>query len=359
MGELTTSSASGGGREPNAPVRRRRSLLDAAVGPLRRRPLLRFTLHRLAQGVLTLLAASIVIFLGTSVVPGSPATALLGHEANPKAVAAINHRLGYDKPLVQRYFQWLDDAVHGSLGNSAIDIAQGADKSPVWDAIRSPLIDTVILAVTAMILLIPLSMVLGLIAGITSGRWPDQLLSTLTLIFMALPEFVVGAILIAIFFVAFNLLPPVSLLAPGQLPLSAPKTLVMPVLTLLAVSLAWTVRLVRIGTIEVIETDYVQMARLQGIAELKILRRYVLRNALGPTVQIFALSMQYLLGGVIVTETVFNYPGLGRQLVNAVSSHDDTEVQAIALILASIYIVINVLADLIVMLLVPKLRTEA
>jgi peptide/nickel transport system permease protein len=353
-----TSSARGG-PEQSAPAHALRALLVAVGGPFRRHPLLRFTVLRLVQGILTLLAASIVIFIGTSVVPGSPATALLGHEANPKAVAAINRRLGYDKPIVQRYLTWLDDAVHGNLGNSAIDIAQGLEKSPVWSAIRSPLIDTIVLATVTMTLLIPLSMIMGLIAGITSGRWPDQLLSTLTLVFMALPEFVVGAILIAIFFVAFNLLPPVSLLAPDQFPLSAPKTLVMPVLTLLAVSLAWTVRLVRIGTIEVMKTDYVQMARLQGISERRVLRRYVLRNALGPSVQIFALSLQYLLGGVIVTETVFNYPGLGRQLVNAVSSHDDTEVQAIALILAAIYISINVLADLIVMILVPKLRTEA
>ena len=132
----------------------------------------------------------------------------------------------------------------------------------------------------------------------------------------------------------------------------------MPVLTLLAVSVAWTVRLVRVGTIEVLQTDYVQMARLHGIREPKVLRRYVLRNALAPTVQIFALSIQYLFGGVIITETVFNYPGIGAQLVATVQAHDNTEVQAIALILATVYILINILADLLVMLLVPKLRTQ-
>jgi peptide/nickel transport system permease protein len=154
-------------------------------------------------------------------------------------------------------------------------------------------------------------------------------------------------------------LPPVSLLAPGSSPLAHPNILVLPVLTLLAVSVAWTIRLVRVGTIEVLQTDYVQMARLQGISERKVLRRYVLRNSLAPSVQIFALSIQYLFGGVIVTETVFNYPGLGRALVNAVLANDNTQVQAIAMTLATIYILINIIADLIVVLLVPKLRTQA
>lgn len=357
MGGLTSNARDQ--HELSALARVRRALLYFTVGSLRRHPLLRFTLRRVGQGIVTLLAASVVIFVGTSVVPGSPATALLGHQANPKAIAAIDHRLGYDKPIVQRYFQWLDNAVQGNLGNSAIEVAQGADNSPVWAAIRSPFIDTIILALITMLLLMPLSLLIGLVAGITAGRWPDQVFSTATLIFLALPEFVVGAILIAIFFVWLDVLPPVSLLAPGKLPFSDPKALVMPVLTLLAVSLAWTVRMIRIGTISVLRTDYVQMARLQGISERRVLRRYVLRNALAPSVQVFALSMQYLLGGVIVTETVFNYPGVGSQLVNAVTSHDDTEVQAIALILAAIYIAINVVADLIVMFLVPKLRTEA
>jgi peptide/nickel transport system permease protein len=162
-----------------------------------------------------------------------------------------------------------------------------------------------------------------------------------------------------VFSVWLSLLPPVSLLAPGASPLAHPKILVLPVLTLLAVSVAWTIRLVRVGTIEVLQTDYVHMARLQGISERKVLRRYVLRNSLAPSVQIFALSIQYLFGGVIVTETVFNYPGLGRELVNAVLAHDNTQVQAIAMILATIYILINIIADLTVVLLVPKLRTQA
>lgn len=320
-------------------------------------PVAGFVFRRTLQGILTLLAASIIIFVGTSTIPGSPATALLGRNANPQAVAQINHTLGFDKPLATRYLNWLGNAVHGNLGNSAVDVAQGEPTAPIWPIIRSPLANTTVLAGVAIIFLIPLSLILGVLSGVEAGRWADWAISTLTLCAIALPEFVVGAVLIAVFFTGLHLLPPLSLLAPGANPLAHPNVLVLPVLTLLAVSVAWAIRLVRIGTIEVLKTDYVQTARLHGIKERKVLRRYVLRNSLAPSVQVFALSIQYLFGGVIITETVFNYPGIGHQLVEAVTSHDNTEVQAIALILAAIYISINVVADLIVMLLVPKLRT--
>jgi peptide/nickel transport system permease protein len=320
-------------------------------------PVGRFVVRRLAQGVVTLVVVSIVIFLLTSAIPGSPATAILGRNANPQAIAEINHRLGFNKPLAQRYVDWLGNALSGDLGNSAVAIAQGSPTAPVWPIIRSPLADSATLALVTVILLIPLSLLLGVWSGLRAGKWQDHSISTITLILISMPEFVIGALLIAILFVATNLLPPVSLLAPGVFPLIHPNLLVMPVLTLLAVSVAWTVRLVRVGTIEVLQTDYVQLARLHGIRERKVLRRYVLRNALAPSVQIFALSIQYLFGGVIITETVFNYPGIGTQLVQATSNHDNTEVQAIALILAAVYILINIVADLLVMLLVPRLRT--
>jgi peptide/nickel transport system permease protein len=321
-------------------------------------PLVRFVVRRLAIGAVTLLVASIIVFLATSVIPGSPATAVLGRQASPRVVAQIDHRLGYDKPLFERYGTWLGDALRGNLGYSAVAEVQGSH-SPIWPIIRGPLRNTVVLALTTVIFLIPLSLVQGLYAGLHAGRWQDHTISTLTMILMALPEFVVGSLLIVVFSVWIPVLPPVSLLAPGAIPLAHPNILVLPVLTLLAVSVAWTIRLVRVGTIEVLQTDYVQMARLQGISERKVLRRYVLRNSLAPSVQVFALSIQYLFGGVIVTETVFNYPGLGRQLVSAVMAHDNTQVQAIAMVLATIYILINIVADLTVIVLVPKLRTQA
>lgn len=318
----------------------------------------RFILRRVAAGLVTVVAASAIVFLATSVLPGSPASAVLGKNARPAAVARIDKRLGWNQPPLQRYVNWLAHAATGDLGNSSIGISQGAKSAPVWNAIRRPLGNSASLALVTVILLIPLSLLLGVIAGVYFGRGPDHVISTLTLAAVAMPEFVIGSLLIVIFFSALGLLPPVSLLPPGQLPFLHPNLLVLPVLTLLMVSVPWTARLVRTGTIEVLKSDYVETARLRGVPERTVLRRYVLRNALAPSVQIFALSIQYLFGGVIITEAVFNYPGIGQQLVNAVTSHDNTEIQGIALILAVLYIMINIVADLIVVLLVPKLRTQ-
>jgi len=314
-------------------------------------------LQRLVAGVATLIAASILVFLGTAVIPGSPATAILGENANPEAVAKIEHRLGYDKPLASRYLDWLGNAAKGDFGLSAVSVAQNQDK-PVLAMISRPMWNTLCLALTAIALLIPASLLLGVISALKANKWQDHLISTFGLLAASLPEFVVGALLVAVFFVGLDLLPPISLVAPGEQPLSNPKILVLPVLTLVLTLVGWSARLVRSGTIEVLKADYVQMARLNGIREHRVVQRYVLRNSLAPSVQIFALCIQYLFGGVIVTEAVFQYPGIGTALVRAVNSHDNSEVQAIATILAAVYISINIAADVIVIQLVPKLRTQ-
>jgi len=318
-----------------------------------------FLARRTAAGALTLVAASVVVFIGTNVLPGSPGEAALGRLAAPQEVAQIDHRLGWDKPVIQRYETWAWKSLHGDLGNSSIAVAQGATSAPIWPLIRGPLSNTTILALLALAALVPISLVFGTLAGIYNGRWPDHAISTTALIFVAMPEFVTGSLLVVIFFVVLKALPPVSLVSPGASPLTHPTILVLPVLTLLAASVAWTVRLIRAGTVEIARSDFVELPRIHGVPKLRIVRRYILRNSLVPSIQIFALTIQYLFGGVIVTETVFDYPGIGKQLVDAVVSHDNTEVQAIALILAAIYIAINILADLAVILLVPKLRTQA
>ena len=328
------------------------------VPPRGAHPIPRFILRRIAAGVGTLIVASLVVFFATSVLPGSPASAVLGRQATPEAVAEIDHRVGYDRPITTRYFDWLGGAVKGDFGDSALAEVQGLD-SPVQEIIREPARNTIVLALIAVLFLIPISLVGGMIAGSYAGRWQDHAISTLTLVMISMPEFIIGALLVAVFSVGLDVLPPVSLLAPGASPLGDPKILVLPVLTLLCVSIAWTVRLVRVGVVEVQKSDYVQMARMQGIGERRVLSRYVLRNALAPSVQVFALSIQFMFGGVIVTEAVFNYPGLGTQLVSAVQNHDGTQVQAISVLLAVIYIATNIIADLMVVLLVPKLRTQS
>jgi peptide/nickel transport system permease protein len=195
------------------------------------------------------------------------------------------------------------------------------------------------------------------VAAVRAGRAADYAISYTGLVLGALPEFVLGTILILIFFTELNLLPPLALVPPGTSPLLHINALVLPVLTLLSVSVAFSARQVRAGVVQALRQDYVKMARLGGLPERRVLWRYALRNALAPSVQTFAQSLQYLLGGIIVVETLFGYPGIGQLLVQAVSVRDVTEVQGIALVLAAMYIWINILADLAVVFLVPKLRT--
>jgi peptide/nickel transport system permease protein len=173
----------------------------------------------------------------------------------------------------------------------------------------------------------------------------------------ALPEFVTGTILVLIFALHLEILPAVSFLPPGESPLQNPKILVLPVATLLAASLAQTMRMVRAGMVEALRSDYVEMARLNGYDERTVVLRHALRNALAPTVQVFALNIQWLVGGIVVTEYVFGYPGLGQALVNAVAARDIPYVQAAALLVAVVYLALNVVSDLLVVLLIPKLRT--
>jgi peptide/nickel transport system permease protein len=202
-------------------------------------------------------------------------------------------------------------------------------------------------------------MVLGVIAAVRAGKPSDHVISLGSLAVISLPEFVVGSMLVLIFFSWLDVLPSVSLVPPGTSPLDKPEALVLPVLTLLGVTLAASIRMVRAGMLEALRTDYVEMARLNGFAERTVVRRYALRNALAPSVQVFAQNIQYLVGGIIIVEYLFAYPGLGKELVDAVAVRDVREVQSLAIFIAAFYILVNILADLLVIVLVPRLRTAA
>jgi peptide/nickel transport system permease protein len=264
-----------------------------------------------------------------------------------------------DRPASTRYADWLEGFVHGDLGDSAVAQAQGAKHAPIWHLISSPLKNSLILATITALLMIPLSLGLGVLAAVRAARATDHIISLGSLAAISLPEFVIGSLLVAVFFVGLHLLPPVAIVPPGADPLSNPKQLVLPVVTLLLASLAAGIRMVRAGMFEVLQSDYVQAARLNGLAERRVILRYALRNALAPSVQVLAQNLQYLVGGVIVVEAVFAYPGIGSQLVGAVQDRDVTVVQSVAMLIAVVYVLINLVADLIVLLLVPKLREPA
>jgi len=338
------------------------ALLEAPADGWRHRyarhPVATFLLWRVAAGILTLLVVTMVIFAVLQIIPGNVTQIVLGRNATPDRIAAINASLHLNESVPTRYLSFLGGVVTGHFGDSSAALAQGQTLS-VWHAIRTPLGNSLVLAGITTVLFIPLSLFFGMVAALRAGRPTDSILSLTALTLGAMPEFLIGTLLIVIFFAQLNLLPPVSLIPAGQTPLGNPKELVLPVLTLLGVSTAFGSRLLRASMIEVLGEDFVAMARLNGYRERRVVFRYALRNALAPSAQILAQQIQYLIGGIIVVESVFSYPGIGSKLVQAIQVRDTQMVTIIATIIAAIYILINILADLAVVLLVPKLRTRA
>jgi peptide/nickel transport system permease protein len=317
-----------------------------------RHPLLAFVLRRVAVGVGLVLLSSFLVFTATEVLPGDPARKVLGRYASPENLRALRHQLGLDQPFLVRYLHWLNDLLHGDFGHSLTGAQQ-----PVSTLIGGPIGNTLTLAAVALLAMIPIAVVLGVWAGVRAGRPTDHVVSSVTLGFIALPDFVVGSSLILILSIWLGWLPPISLVAPGASPLETPSVLVLPVITIVIVAVGFAVRMVRAGVIEAMQSDYVQMARLNGVAERRVVFKFALRNALAPTVQVLALTLQWLIGGLFIIETVFSYPGIGLGLVQAVTEKNVTYIQAVAVMLATAYIAINILADVLVVLLVPKLRT--
>ena len=327
------------------------------VGARWRHPVLTFMGRRLAAGVATLLVASLLVFAMTALLPGDVASVVLGRNATPQAVTELQDKLGLDRPFLQRYGDWLGGIVTGDLGDSTVSLAQGADSAPVGAKIAEPIRNSAILAGIAFVLFVPLALALGVLTAIKAGRPTDYAISLAALALSALPEFVIATFLIVIFFSQLDLFPPVAGFGPGESPLSHIDSLVLPVLTLLAAAIATGLRMVRAGVVEVMRQDYVTMAELNGFRRRRIVWRYAVRNAMAPSVVVIAQVAAYLVAGIIITENVFNYPGVGRLLVDAVKTRDVSVVQGVAMILAAMYVLLNVLADLLVVFLIPKLRT--
>jgi peptide/nickel transport system permease protein len=317
----------------------------------RSHPLAAFCVRRLAIGVVLLALVSVLVFGATQILPGDAASAILGRSATPAQKEIYRKQLGLDKPLPEQYWRWVSHVARGDLGTS---VANGV---PVTSFISARAGKSLVLALAALLVLLPVSLTLGIVSGIKRDRPIDHAISVTSLALIALPEFVTGTLLIAFIAVTLKWLPPTSIIESGGV-LSNPRLLVLPVLTLCITATPYVVRMVRAGVSEAMGADYVQMARLSGIPERRIIMRHALRNALAPTVQVLALTMQYLIGGIVIVETVFAYPGLGQGLVQAVVARDIPTVQGVAILLAAVYIVINIVADVVVVLLIPKLRTS-
>lgn len=342
--------------EPVAPVPPNASV--SGLQRLRlRHPLAAFVFRRVGAGILTLIVASFLIFLVLQVLPGNVAEVVLGRDATPQRVHEINASLHLNQSVVSRYFSFLGNFVTGHFGDSSAALAQGRHFS-VWQEIHTPLFNSLVLALITVAIFVPVSLILATAAALRAGRVVDHAVSSIALALGALPEFLIGTLLIVIFFTNLGLLTPDSSIASGANPFSDPEKLILPILTLLCVSVAFGTRLLRASLIEVLDQDFVAMARLSGYRERRVILRHALRNAIAPSIQIVAQQTQYLIGGIIVVEAVFNYPGIGSVLVQAINVRDTQVITVTATLLAAIYIGINIVADLLVVLVVPKLRTQ-
>lgn len=310
----------------------------------------RTVLVRVAIAIATLFVVSLLLFFGTEALPGDAATVRLGKDATPELLKQTRENLGLNRPVFDRYGSWLSGFVQGDLGYS---FASGGE---VWALLQPRLENTAALAIATTIFLLPLSFLFGALSAILRDRFFDQATSSVTLVLMALPEFVVGVFLALAFGVWLSVLPAVSLIDPGSSILSQLSLLVLPVIALLAAALAQMIRMVRAAILDVLHSDCVEMARLKGVPEWRVIFSHAFPNAMAATVQITAFNIAYLIGGVIVVEVVFQFAGIGEGMVYAVSSRDLPTVLAIGMFITGSYIVINLIADLIVISLNPRLR---
>jgi len=313
----------------------------------------RFILRRLLLGLVVLVLVSFVVFAATQALPGDPARAILGRSATPAALAALRRQLHLNQPVFQQYLTWIAGLLHGHFGTSL------AAQEPVSTLLAPKLVNSSVLVLISAVVSIPLSIAIGSWAALKREKIFDALSSNLLLILAALPEFVVAVVLVILFATTvFNVLPAISQIPPGSRPWDNVSALVLPVLTLVIAVAPYVARIMRASMIEVLESDYVEMARLKGLPERTVLVRHALPNALGPVFQVIALNLAYLAGGIVVVEYVFNYTGIGSAIQDAVVNHDLPVVQALAMLIAAVYVVLNLLADVGTIVVTPRLRTR-
>jgi peptide/nickel transport system permease protein len=316
-------------------------------------PLLKLILIRIGLGVLTLFLVSVVVFVATQALPGDTARAILGREAaNVERYEALKEQLGLNKPMTEQYLSWLGGVVTGDFGNS---LAQDA---PVTDLIGRRVLNSFILVFIAALVSVPVSLLLGSLTALRRDTKFDVGVTVGSLALAALPEFVIGIILILLFATqVFTWLPAVSNVDSSVPIVQQLDMFILPALTLTLAVAPYITRILRASTIEVLESEYVMMARLKGLPERLVLNRHAVPNALAPALQVTALNLAWLAGGVVVVGYLFAFPGIGSLLVDSVANRDMPMVQAITLIIAAVYVVANLTADILTILVSPRLRT--
>lgn len=310
-------------------------------------------LRRLGLAALTLWLVSVLVFIATAAL-GDPVRAILGRDynSNPGRVAQLEAQLNADAGLVSRYFSWLGGLLSGDPGTSL------ANQQPVWGQVSGNVVNTLVLVLLAAAVMIPLAFGIAMISAHFRRRRPDTVIQTVLLALAGVPEFVTGILLVALFSTSvFKIFPAVTIASPTGRPWDNPEGVVLPVATLVLAVTPYVSRIVRATLLEVLDSDYVELARLKGIPEPVVMRKHALLNAIVPGVQVIALQLAWLAGGVVLVETLFSYPGVGRQLVDSVRNHDVPMVQLLSMIIAAVYIVVNLVADVLSILLTPRART--
>jgi len=305
---------------------------------------------RAVLGVLTLFAVSLLLYLGTQLLPGDVASALLGQSATPEALAVLRAKLGLNEPAYLRYLHWLWGVVHGNLGNS---LTSG---EPIAAALIPRLINTLFLAGYAAIIAVPLALGLGILSAIREGSIMDRAASIISLATISFPEFFVSYILIVIFASQLGWLPSLATVYDGMGFWDRVDATTLPAITLTLVVVAHMLRMTRTSTLAVMSTPYVETAFLKGLSRSRVVLNHALPNALGPIINVVAINLAYLVVGVVVVEVVFVYPGVGQLMVDAVTKRDLPTVQACGLVFAIVFIGLNTIADICASLANPRLR---
>jgi peptide/nickel transport system permease protein len=314
-------------------------------------PILQLLRRRALIGIVTLVVVSMVVFVATEVLPGNAAYAILGHSADKARVLQLEQQLHLNRGLLDQYWVWLSGLLTGKLGNSLVSGAS------VWSLAEPRLLNSAFLVVLTGALGTVIGVVLGSIAALRKDGWFDHFTSVMSLGVTALPEFVVAIALVILFSTSLlHVLPAVAVLPPGTYAWSEPRLLVLPTATLVIVIVPYIHRMMRAAMIEALESDYVEMARLKGAPEWRVALVHALPNAIAPTIQVIGLTFLYLAGGIVVVEVVFNFPGIGQGLVNAVSSRDLPVIQFIVVALAAFYVFMNIVTDVIALAVTPRRR---
>ena len=309
-------------------------------------------LKRIFSSFFTLLIVSAFIYGVLEILPGDVATRILGRAATPESLVILRAELGLDEPALNRYFSWLYNIFQGDFGNAM------TSKRPIIDVLGPKIFNTMVLSGFAFLLYLPMAFITALVQAANKNRQIDNILSIVTLVILSLPDFIIGTIFLILFVVFIPILPVVSLVGEYTSFWEWVKALIMPAVTLALIMSVYAVRMLRDNLIEVLDSDYVLMARLKGLPKYKVLIKHALPNAITPTLNVTALNLGFLIGGVVIVEKVFTYPGFGSLLVDSIKFRDLPLVEATILIAAAFYVFANLLTDILSILFNPKLRKE-